>query len=187
MTGIKQYTGGPGEDSVFKLTLAGLEDLLKNHSDMEVMTAACAIAEGNGGFSTDERETAVDLKIGKNAKQIVVSNNTAKAMKLVITWLVQQKVIAEADIPEDRFYTSVGKDVADNVSFLSGQSDSKKETWASNYNSGLSKAIAAVEKRLVRTWGRWTRKEIFNVTDGLRLHEAVVSRNQKRAKGKQKR
>ena len=124
-TGKKEFKGGAGEDSVFKLAIQGLDSLSeKGYSDMDIMTASIAMAEGQGAFSTGERETVVVLKSGAKSREMTISENEAKVIKLVTTFLLDQKMVE--NIPEDRYYKAVDHSIASTIGFLSGQSAQKR-------------------------------------------------------------
>lgn len=85
--------GGPVAQSVFKFALEGLDKLReKKYSDMEVMTAAISVAEGPAGFSTGDMETIITFQDGKS---MAVSQEEAKGIKLIMTFLMTQGMIKD--------------------------------------------------------------------------------------------
>lgn len=116
---------------------------------MDIFKASIAVGEGRGAFSTGARETVINLKAGSKSKEMTIAENEAKAIKLVTTFLLNQKMVE--NIPKDRYYKPVTDEIATTVDFLSGQSVQKRAAWVANCNNEMEKALEIVEKRFIRT------------------------------------
>ena len=107
--------------SVFSYALEGLHELKKQCTDSELIASAIAVAESTNSFATsEERENILVVNTKGKEREIVISGNGSKGLKLLMTWLKEEKMLDESKVMEDKIDGEVNMTVASQVQFLVG-------------------------------------------------------------------
>ena len=115
----KVIHGEGNEASVFSYALEGLHGLKKQCTDSELIASAIAVAESTKSFATsEERENILVVNTKGKEREIVISGNGSKGLKLLMTWLKEEKMLDESKVMEDKIYGEVNMTVASQVQFF---------------------------------------------------------------------
>lgn len=107
--------------SVFSYALEGLHELKKQCTDSELIASAIAVTESTNSFATsEERENILVVNTKGKEREIVISGNGSKGLKLLMTWLKEEKMLDESKVMEDKIDGEVNMTVASQVQFLVG-------------------------------------------------------------------
>jgi len=107
--------------SVFSYAPEGLHELKKQCTDSELIASAIAVAESTNSFATsEERENILVVNTKGKEREIVISGNGSKGLKLLMTWLKEEKMLDESKVMEDKIDGEVNMTVASQVQFLVG-------------------------------------------------------------------